>query len=415
MKRLTPHLRETFRTNCPQLRSGLEPFRYEDDKKQLFIGLRDPLELSDTVILLPQDLYFLLPCFDGEHSIDDMTSSYMRQFNSFLDVSRLKKLIKKMDEALLLVNKRSEKKIQHLELAYRKQTVRLPACAGSSYAEDKADLQKELQQYRKQAASDVSIDRFKNKIIKGLLTPHIDPRLGGAAYAAAYKVLEIARPIDLFITLGISHQYTAHPFVVTAKDFHTPLGPVRTDKDVLTAVLQECQTDFRRDELVHRDEHSIEFQTIFLKHFHQGDFKILPVLCSFSHNRDDKERRQFSEFTQAMRSALNDFDGRICFIAGVDFSHIGPYYGDEFIPDSYVLTKVEQLDKAVLDSVAQQDKKEYERHFARSQNKYHICGSPAMRALLEFLPPSNATLLTYDNAIMDDQRSTVTFASMIFS
>jgi AmmeMemoRadiSam system protein B len=415
MKRITPHLREKSVTDCPHIRAGLEPFRYEDEKKQFFIGLKDPLELSDLVILLPQDLYFLLQYFDGEHSLDDMTSVYMRQFNSFLDVGRLKKLIKKMDDALLLVNKRSEKRLQQIESAYQKQTVRPPVCVGSSYAGDKSDLEKELQQYLKKATSDVPTHRFQHKTINGMVLPHIDPRLGGAAYASAYKILENAHPIDLFVILGISHQHTAQPFVVTAQDFDTPLGLVQTDKELLNAVLDECKTDFRRDELVHRDEHSIEFQTIFLKHCYKSDFKILPVLCSFSYDMDVQERDQFAEFTQAMRSVLNSFDGRICFIAGVDFSHIGPYYGDEFIPDSYLLAKVERLDKAILESLAQQDKKEFDRHFSRSQNKYNICGYPAMRTLLEFLPPSNATLLTYDNAIMDDQRSTVTFASMIFS
>lgn len=415
MKRLTHQLREHPQIDYPHIRSGLEPFHYQDDKNQQFIGLKDPLELSDLVILLPQDLYYVLQFFDGQHSIEDLTAEYMRQFNTFLKVDRLKKLIKKMDEGLLLNNKRSAKRLQHIELAYRKQPVRLPACRGSSYAENEHDLQNELENYRKQAASHVAVEKFAGRRIKGMLLPHIDPRLGGHAYAAGYKMLEAAQPVDLFVILGISHQYTEQPFVVTAKDFDTPLGVVNTDKELLHDVLENCRTDFYKDEIVHRDEHSIEFQTLFLKHFHKEEFKILPVLCSFSHKMTKDARAQFAEFTQAMRTTLGEYPGSICFIASVDFSHIGPYYGDEFIPDSYFLTKVEDLDKAILDSVAAQNKKEFEQHFMRSNNKYHICGYSAIRTMLEFLPPSHATLLTYDNAIMDEQRSTVTFASMIFS
>ncbi len=415
MKRLTHHLKEHPRIDYPHVRVGLEPFRYEDDKKQFFIGLKDPLELSDVVILLPQDLYYLLQFFDGRHSIDDLTSIYMRQFNTFLNVDRLKKLIKKMDDGLLLVNKRSEKRLQQIAHAFRQLPVRQPVCVGSSYAEEPNALKNELERYGREATSAVPVERFRDKHIKGMLLPHIDPRLGGPAYASAYNALEIARAVDLFVVLGISHQFTHQSFVMTDKDYSTPLGLVQTNKALVKKVVEQCTTDFRHDEIVHRDEHSIEFQTLFLKHVHKHDFKILPVLCSFSYNMSVSEREQFAEFTQAMRAVLSEYSGSICFVASVDFSHIGPHYGDTFTPDSFLLTKVEHLDKAILNSMAAQNKLELDAHFARSNNRYHICGYAAMRTLLEFLPPSHATLLTYENAIMDDQRSTVTFASMIFS
>ena len=80
-----------------------------------------------------------------------------------------------------------------------------------------------------------------------------------------------------------------------------------------------------------------------------------------------------------------------------------------------MLAKVERADKAVLNAMSNRDLVEFESLFAQSNNKYNICGYPALRTLFEFLPASTATLLHYDNAIMDEQRSTVTFASMIFS
>ena len=416
MKRIVQSLtKEQSRLENPKIRLGLQPFRYEDQNR-VYIGLKDPLELSEILVLVPQDLYYLLEYFDGNHTIADLTSAYMRKFNNFLQADRLVNMIKKMDDGLLLDNTRYQKRLQEVIAGYRKQKNRKPSCAGSSYPVDKPSLVEELEKYRRQSVlSAGEIDKLKDKRIKGVVAPHIDPRLGGATYAAAYQALAVAQPIDLFVILGISHQPSRHPFIATSKDFDTPLGVTPTDEALLRDILDRCQTDFTQDEIVHRDEHSIEFQTVFLKYFVKSDFKILPVLCSFSHDMSTQEQRQFKEFVIALRAALEDYSGTFCLMASIDFSHVGPYYGSPFIPDSYVLTKVENADKAIFESLSQQNSKEFEQHFIRSNNQYNVCGYPALRTLLELLPPSRAQLLAYDNAIMDEKRSTVTFASMIFS
>ncbi|MBN1560183.1 AmmeMemoRadiSam system protein B [candidate division KSB1 bacterium] len=406
--------KESHSIQHPKIRRGIQPIQYQDENDHLYVGLKDPLQLRDAVILLPYDLFCLLRYFDGTHSLDDIIAQYARQFGNFLPLDRLQKMIKKMDDSLLLDNQRSQKKVAKIESAFRDLDIRDAACAGSSYAAERSALEKELSDYFDNAAIEKTvIDKFLNKSIKAMIVPHIDLRLGGATYAAAYKILRHAQPVNLFVILGISHQPTKHAFVMTTKDFRTPLGLVKTDKRIVMNIANRCQTDFFVDEIVHRNEHSIEFQTLFLQQT-QTDFRIVPILCSFSHLQSDVQKRQIVEFTTALRREIGG-SGSVCFIASVDFSHIGPGYGDDNRPDSFVLAEVERADRAVLTTLAQHDLGAFEHQFKRSNNKYNICGYPALRTLYEFLPASEAMLLRYDNAIMDEERSTVTFASMIFS
>jgi len=140
----------------------------------------------------------------------------------------------------------------------------------------------------------------------------------------------------------------------------------------------------------------------------------VPILASFPHIRSGDEDKEVQAFIHALKNAANEFTGSVCYIAGVDFSHIGPRYGDRLEPDAFYLSQVEKSDRSVLDALEKQSLGEFERHFLISGNKYHVCGYPALRTLLGVLPPLQSYFLRYDNAIMDERRSTVTFAGMIY-
>ncbi|OLB26937.1 MAG: AmmeMemoRadiSam system protein B, partial [Nitrospirae bacterium 13_2_20CM_2_63_8] len=74
-------------------------------------------------------------------------------------------------------------------------------------------------------------------------------------------------------------------FACTDKDFETPLGLVRTDREFLRLFRAHGGEVFFQDELAHRKDHAIEFQAVFLQYV-LGAAKpvtIVPVLCSFSH------------------------------------------------------------------------------------------------------------------------------------
>lgn len=417
LKRLKETLfRDTAQVRYPKLRDGLEPYKVHDDKGRLYIGLRDPFELATSHLLIPSDLFYLLRFFDGDHAIDDFYVEYRNEFGSVLDEQRFLKLIKKLDQTFLLHNSRALKKLQQMESEFRQQTIRQPTNAGNSYPDTADALRDTLNSYAQRASLEQHVrQNYRQKRITGMMLPHIDPRLAGAEYAKAHLVLQNAAPVDVFVILGISHRPLQHAFALTLKDFRTPLGVVKTDREFVQGLAQRCDTDFFQDEISHRQEHSVEFQTVFLHHFQQQPFQIVPVLCSFSHHMSEREHQQFNEFTTALATTLSHYKGRVCILASVDLAHVGPHYGDVDSPDSYFLAKVEQFDRRVLRAITDKNLQEFDSQFVRTDNKFNVCGYPAIRTLLQTTPFSNAHLLSYENAIMDQQRSTVTFASIIFS
>ena len=84
---------------------------------------------------------------------------------------------------------------------------------------------------------------------------------------------------------GTCHAGMADPFALTRKDYDTPFGPARVDRDVVEALAARARQDCFGSELAHRNEHSIEFQAVFLNYLYGGrrDIRIVPVLTSFAH------------------------------------------------------------------------------------------------------------------------------------
>lgn len=395
----------------PKIRETLEPFKVRDNKGRMFIGLQDPLSLSDDQLFIPQDLFYIIRFFDGERTITELCDEYKKRFREYLPQNRLNRMIKQLDQAYLLHNQRFKKRLNQATGEFRKSAVRQVVCAGSSYPEKADELKQQLDAY----AALVKIENdFKKNRIKAVVVPHIDPQLGGKTYAHAYHLLKNQPSASKYIILGISHQPMDFCFSLTLKDFETPLGIVETDKEIVQTISELCDYDLYNDELMHRDEHSIEFQAVFLKHFISDEFKIVPILCSFPIVREDDENRQIEELVAAIKKVVSDSQDSICIITSVDFAHIGPRYGDENQPDAFQLEKVEKADKRIISTLLDNNINTFQQEFISSNNRYNICGYPALYILLKLLSPSTGYLLHYDNAIMDQFRSTVTFASIAY-
>jgi MEMO1 family protein len=393
----------------------LEPVQARDKSGRPYIRLADPLRLAKTDFFFPSEWFFIVEFLDGRHSLSEISSKYSRKFRAELSERRISKLIKNLDRVFLLDNQRFHKRFNIVAKHYRSVSVRESAYAGQSYAEDAVSLRAEIDDYEAKTPLDPVIAKMlPGKKITAVVAPHIDPRLGGSAYVSAYQPLMQAPPETLFIILGISHHAMRNTFALTDKTFSGPEGQIPADKKLIRQLASACKTDFFHDELLHRDEHSIEFQTVFLRHFVRSPFTIVPILCSFTHTMTEREAHQFAEFTDALQTVISQEDRNVVIVAGVDLSHVGPRYGDSQTPDSFRLSEVETFDRQVLSAVMQKDKKTFDMLFESSNNQYNVCGYPALRTLMQILPPSHPLLLSYDNAIMDDLRSTVTFASLLF-
>jgi len=411
----TNDLTPLFSQMYPKLRNGIEPFLAADENGETFVGLRDQFELSSQQLFISQDLFYLLEFFDGKTSVMEIRASYMKKFNKFLFENRLQELIEMLDKSCLLDNQRAAEKLLEIQQEYRKIPNRLPVCAGSSYPEDATALAGFLDKLM-QNVPHVNKGVSGAVPIKAVVAPHIDIRLGGRTFAHTYSSLLNGPPVDLFVILGIGHYGIQNLFALTDKNFLTPDGAAITDTHLVNDILKRCHNDFMAEELIHREEHSIELQTVFLNHYFKN-FKILPVLCSFSNQLfgDPEQVKIYNDFIDSVKAALSVYRGTVCYIASVDFAHVGIKYGDPKRPDPVYLAHVEQNDRQLLNALTVQDRVEFQQIFKRTNDPFHVCGYSALTALLDLMPPARGQLLDYNTAVIDNLNSTVTFSSMIFS
>lgn len=246
----------------PRLRP-IEAFPVEvENGKRIYI--RDPLNYAQDPLLLPYGTYFIISHFDGYHSFLDIQEAFSRQFDQVLVRAQIQEIAEQLDTYYYLDSERFARLQQEVLEAFRRSPVREMAHADTCYS-SQADA------FVNQAATFFSgaegpglpaAEKQPPPPVRGIIAPHIDLRVGGPCYAWAYKELAERCEADLFILLGTSHYGMGQLFVSTEKDYHTPLGAVQTDREFVQALQQRYSGDLFADEILHRTEHSLEFQTL---------------------------------------------------------------------------------------------------------------------------------------------------------
>jgi AmmeMemoRadiSam system protein B len=264
---------------------------------------------------------------------------------------------------------------------------------------------------------------------RAIVAPHIDFHRGGPAYAWAYKTLVESAGADLYIILGTSHCGGQTPYILTLKDFDTPLGVVETDREFVNHLQAQCADDCFADEYLHRGEHSIEFQVLFLKYVAQKRaalsgrpekrFKIVPILVSSF--RSMMMSRSLPEqtaavggFLRVLRRLAEDDSREICFVAGVDLAHVGRQFGDVEPVTEDFLKCVEAEDRQLVDRLATLDAAGFFHEIAKDQDRRKICGFSPLYSLIHLLDGARGNHLHYDQAFTPETGSAVTFTSMVF-
>jgi len=172
------------------------------------------------------------------------------------------------------------------------------------------------------------------------------------------------------------------------------------------------------DDFVHRDEHSIEFQLIFLQHILGGSyFTLVPVLCgsllgSLPIYTREAYRSEGGRFLQVLADAAKEDETIL--VAGVDFSHIGQKFGHD-MPASFMITESEKHDRELLRLLCDGDAHGFWEESIKVEDKFNVCGFSALACLLEVLPPSHGKLLAYETYREEPTKSAVSFAAVIFT
>ncbi len=403
---------------CPKIRA-VEAFPVQSEGEEL-ICLRDPHGFAEGPIFLNEVLAFLVLRMNGQNSLRDIQADFMRATGEILPMEQLERLVRQLDEQNYLESERFRNFYRNLVQEFVDSPVRRAHHAGSAY-EGKADTLR-LQIDGFFSHPDGPGERAEPSTAapaRGLISPHIDLLRGGPTYAHAYRSLAGSPRADRFIIFGTCHNPMRRRFALTMKHFETPLGTVETDGEFVRHLAARLPEDYFVDEFAHRAEHSLEFQSVFLKYTFREvrGFKIVPILVgSFQDICEGgvpaSGNAELGTFVDAVRSTMAELPARYAVVAAADLAHVGRRFGDSSGPTEASLEDVERLDRRFLELVAAGDAEGMFGSIAADQDRRRVCGYPPIYMTLRCLDKPRGKLLQYRQWADLESGAAVTFAAM---
>jgi AmmeMemoRadiSam system protein B len=400
-----------------------------EQQDQTLICLRDPSGLAPEPIMLGMGAYFLVTLFDGTRTTLDLQAAFSRRFGEIIPSEKIRELVDALDRAHFLDSPAFAQRLRGLREQFDESPARAAALAGLCYESEPSRLRAEIESFFERPdapgreALAVPVPVVATKGLAGLIAPHIDPRRGAAAYAWAYHELRRHQRPELIVILGTSHYGTGPElFSATRKDYLTPFGAVPTDRAFVERLAARYAGsdggDLFADEMLHRNEHSIEFQALFLAWaLGVEGYQVVPILVSSFHEmvREGESpagNARVAHFLDALREQLAAERRRVLILAGVDFAHVGRKFGDSFGLEDGLAARVRREDLALIETIKAGDPGGFFADIAREGDRRKICGLAPMYTQLALLSGRRARLLHYDIALEPQTDSLVSFASL---
>ncbi|MGH7731389.1 MAG: AmmeMemoRadiSam system protein B, partial [Candidatus Eiseniibacteriota bacterium] len=241
----------------------------------------------------------------------------------------------------------------------------------------------------------------------------------GPTIARGYLELGPERQEPLRVVVyGTGHALLGESVALTRKRLETPFGAIPCDTAFVDAIADRLGDAAWRGELAHRDEHSIEFQTLYFER-RLGDrpLTLVPILCAGFHalldeGRGARDDTTYETLIAAVRDAERSLGGTTVHLAAVDLSHVGPRFGDPEV-DERTGSEVEAKDRAALDAAQRGDGDGWYQAIAAHEDSTRVCGWGAAYAMLRCAEPGAGRLLRYEQS-REENGSMVSIAAMVW-
>lgn len=375
-----------------------------DGERELLV-VNDPMGIMPGQPVLGLESLAVLQLLDGTVSLTDISAAVMRESKDLRVGNMIRDFIAQLDELLMLESPRFERALAEARAQYRRLEIRPAALEGVSYPAERAELEALLDGHFAEAAAKRGAEAGGSPADgpppRAILAPHLDPRREGALMARAFLELPArpATPLRVVI-FGTGHSMTGDFFALTRKHFQTPLGKALTDTAFVDHVAARLGDAAFRGELAHREEHSIEFQVLYLqRRLGDAPFTIVPILCGGFHNlldegRTPRDEASVESLVAAVRDAEAALGGTTVYVAGVDFSHVGPRFGDPRTTDE-AKAEVRRVDEAAIAAAGAGDAEAWFASIAGQDDATRICGFAPTYVMLRAAAPGAGRALGY--------------------
>lgn len=384
----------------------LEVHPFEDGQRRGLV-LVDPLDLVPDPVFVPEGLLPIVGRFDGVRTVEDVRRELAQDLGEAVPLALVTDLVDDLDRRLLLLSPRFRAALRAKAVEFADRAIRPCRHAGS------AGYPATAEPLREALHSMVRLTQPQRPTPRGLVAPHIDLARGREGYAQAYGYLAESEPCDLYVVFGTGHQGPGAAVTGLRADWETPLGTVPTDRDFVDRVHARLGPADPLDVLLHRQEHSLEFQVLFLSHLLAGhEFRVAGFLTgTLPGTRTDDPA--MADLLDAFRSAATESEARICYVAGADLAHLGPHFGDPRPIDDARLSQLAATERQRLAHLEQGDPDAFRQAIEADGNRDRVCGVTPI-VLTAALAGGIGEMLHYGQAVAPDRSQVVSFCSMAF-
>lgn len=424
----------------PRLRP-LEAFLVESEEDTV-VCLQDPEGVTGGTVQLSGAAFFIASALDGKRDVPQVKALFARQFEGrMLQDSEVETLVQQLDEHGLLDTPSYRLRRAGALREFAELSVRPASHAGASYPDDPGALRKMIGGYLAGAAADGSRQPGAKRTglvgpggepvssgggiaggdaaggcPRGLVVPHIDFERGGSVYGDGYRGINGASLPDLVVVLGVAHSGPPPPFILTRKHFDTPLGRIETDGRAVEEMIGACGEGSPEEEYVHRLEHSIEFQLVWLRSLAGAPgFRILPILCSsFEMKAERRSPSTIPDIAAGIRALRRIVASRRCLVvASVDLAHVGPRFGDEVEVDEALAGSTREADDRLIQRAVDGSAESFWNEGMADSNSRHVDALSAVYVLLSALDSPRGRKLGYGQG-EDPAGGLVSFVSIAY-
>jgi AmmeMemoRadiSam system protein B len=401
----------------PALRTDIDLLTVRLEGRDVIL-VRDTLGIAAPNAALSAAVAPYLPLFNGFSTISDLQSIMMRRHGGALVFrSEAERIVEELSRVGVLQTEAYRREKEKIVREFTESPEREALLAGTSYTADPAELAAQLDRILSLPAPSADLHP---ETPCALAAPHIDLRVSERTYSAAYRAIRGSSAPASILLLGTGHALRGIRYCISGKTFKTPLGRIPADREAAGRIRLAASGALPPDDFVHRNEHSLEFQLLFLQRLYPMEtIPILPVLCGqmedlFGAVRSPLKAPEIASFVEAVASWLSEAPGTKLVVAGVDLSHVGPKFGD-LRTGRELEPAFRADDREILDALAAGDASALFLAGARTRNRYRICGFSALWTLLAVLPGVRGTVLDYDVWHEETTRSAVSFAAVTFT
>ena len=380
--------------------------------------LRDGEGIAPAAIAIRGDLAPVVLNMDGTRSIESLARYASLLAGETIDVMLVRQLVTELDAACFLDSPRYLQTRREVVAAFKSRSERPADHAGSAYHADPNELQRFIDNDCLAKASPVT----RRARMVGLCAPHMDLWRAAVGYGHAYAAVAESLPdeVETIFVLGTSHMPMRQPFTICDKPFDTPLGAMSPDREAIAWLASRSRFDVKEDEYLHKREHSLEFQIVFLRHLVQArPVRIVPILCGLrrvvSAGMDPSQDVATESFLAALRELIERIGERAFVVMGADLAHVGPRFGDPRPLDAPEREALAQRDHESITRMIAHDASGFYDHVCEDLDTRRVCGLGPIYTGLRVLPETaKGDVLHYAQCVDPQEGSIVSHASMAF-